>query len=58
MNWVRTDNQPLPRDHDIQDGILTIRNVEREAAGNYACTGMLNGREVFRANAYLEVTGN
>ncbi|XP_059491072.1 basement membrane-specific heparan sulfate proteoglycan core protein isoform X8 [Neocloeon triangulifer] len=55
LNWIRTDNRPMPREHRIQDGILTITNVDSSAAGGYACVGIHNGREIFRGNAYLEV---
>jgi hypothetical protein len=57
LNWVRADNLPLPREHNIRDGILTIYNVDKDAAGEYSCVGMKQGREVFRASAILEVTG-
>jgi hypothetical protein len=56
--WVRTDNLPMPREHYFEDEILLVRNVEREAAGKYACIATLNGKEVTRVNFYLEVTGN
>ncbi|XP_065349473.1 basement membrane-specific heparan sulfate proteoglycan core protein isoform X6 [Cloeon dipterum] len=55
LNWIRSDNRPLPRGHFQRDGILSLVNVEKSDAGEYACTGTRDGNEVFRSYANLEV---
>ncbi|CAB3365823.1 Hypothetical predicted protein [Cloeon dipterum] len=55
LNWIRSDNRPLPRGHFQRDGILSLLNVEKSDAGEYACTGTRDGDEVFRSYATLDV---
>lgn len=58
--WVRSDGRPLPRGSYERDGILYLRNLQREDGGRYTCEGvdMRSGATVFQAVTDLTVSGN
>jgi hypothetical protein len=56
--WVRPSGQSLPRDSYERDGILNIRNIQRQDGGVYTCEGVdQRGQIIFSARTNLIVTG-
>ncbi|XP_044017592.1 basement membrane-specific heparan sulfate proteoglycan core protein-like isoform X4 [Aphidius gifuensis] len=56
LDWIRQDQRSLPYGSTINNGILTINDVNKEAAGEYICRGFDdNNNELFRQNAHLEI---
>lgn len=60
LDWVRSDGKDMPVSKENRDGVLYIRNVQPEAAGEYSCIGLssTSGTELFSAATRLEVVGN
>ncbi|KAA0202731.1 hypothetical protein HAZT_HAZT012061 [Hyalella azteca] len=43
ISWTRLDNQPLPAEVVVQNGLLTFQQLTRQAAGTYVCRGINEG---------------
>lgn len=58
LTWERNDRAPLSEDHDINDNVLILRNVQKTDEGVYNCVGIaLDGTVVFRRPMTLKVIG-
>ena len=59
FDFERSDGRALPRGHTEYNGILTVNNVGREAAGEYACIvrEKVTSQVVITIYATLEVVG-
>ncbi|XP_034945971.1 basement membrane-specific heparan sulfate proteoglycan core protein isoform X4 [Chelonus insularis] len=56
LDWKRSDRRILPPGSTVHNGILTIPEVTKEAAGEYVCLGLDHtGAELFRAKSHLEI---
>lgn len=56
LDWKRLDRRPLPVGSTVHEGVLTIPDVRRDAAGEYICLGLdSENNELFRAKSHLEV---
>lgn len=58
LTWERNDRAPLSEEHDINDNMLILRNVQRGDEGVYNCVGIApDGTVVFRRPMTLKVVG-
>ncbi|UYV67717.1 HSPG2 [Cordylochernes scorpioides] len=57
LQWSRAHNQPMPVEHQQQNGELIIDPARPEDAGEYVCKGFLGGQELFEARSRLAVLG-
>ncbi|XP_044579343.1 basement membrane-specific heparan sulfate proteoglycan core protein isoform X2 [Cotesia glomerata] len=56
LDWKRSDRQSLPAGSTVHNGVLSIPEVTKEAAGEYICLGLNHdGAELFRAKSHLEI---
>jgi hypothetical protein len=39
VTFRRANNKPLPASHRVDNGVLTVFNVQKEDGGEYACVG-------------------
>ncbi|CAL7942482.1 unnamed protein product [Xylocopa violacea] len=56
LDWKRTDRKSLPEDSTVHNGVLIIRAADKNAAGEYVCSGVDQaGNLLFRAKSHLDV---
>lgn len=57
LTWERGDGLPLSEEHDINENILVLKNVQKHDQGVYNCVGYRNGHVIFTRPITLKVVG-